>query len=90
MVLDTNEIQKDMGVKRVMELKNIQKAVKAAEVKKPKQRNPSTLKICTYDMELCDSTMEKQKKDTTICALGFYDGDQYKEIYKKDYDNVLE
>jgi len=96
MVMDTTEIQKDMGEKRVMDLKNIQKAVKEAElngdkIKKPKQRNPSTLKICTYDMETCDTSMEhKKKEDTTIYALGFYDGSTYKEIYKKDYDNVLQ
>ena len=96
MVMDTTEIQKDMGEKRVMDLKNIQKAVKEVElngdrIKKPKQRNPSTLKICTYDMETCDTSMEhKKKEDTTIYALGFYDGTTYKEIYKKDYDNVLD
>ena len=43
--MDTTEIQKDMGDKRVMDLKNIQKVIKEAElnggrIKKPKQRNP--------------------------------------------------
>jgi hypothetical protein len=46
--MDTTEIQKDMGGKRVMDLKNIQKVIKEAElnggrIKKPKQRHPSTL-----------------------------------------------
>ena len=74
-VMDTTEIQKDMGDKRVMDLKNIQKVIKEAELnggrikkQKPKQRKYSTLKICTYEMETCDTTMERKKKeDTTIC-----------------------
>ena len=75
MVMDTTEIQKDMGEKRVMDLKNIQKAVKEAElngdkIKRPKQRNPSTLKICTYDMETCDTSMEHKKKEDTHLSLG--------------------
>ena len=76
--MDTTEIQKDMGDKRVMDLKNIQKVIKEAELnggrikkQKPKQRKYSTLKICTYDMESCDTTMEhKKKEDTTIYVRG--------------------
>jgi len=67
--MDTTEIQKDMGDKRVMDLKNTQKVIKEAELnggrikkQKPKQCKYSTLKICTYDMESCDTTMEHKKK----------------------------
>ncbi len=100
---DTKAIQEDK--KKVLDLKNIKKAIKEAElnadlIKKPKQKKPSELKICTYDLETCDSTRDRNKKhDTTVYALGFYDGGNqegsptvpyYKEIYKRDHDNVLE
>ena len=65
-VMDTTEIQKDMGDKRVMDLKNIQKVIKEAELnggrikkQKPKQRNHyarTTWKLA------CDTTMEHMKK----------------------------
>lgn len=41
--------------------------------------------ICTYDFETCDKSAKGDKKEETIpYAVGFYDGIEYKEIYKKD------
>lgn len=48
-------------------------------------------KMAVFDLETCDNIISNDKKhDTTVYALGFYDGIIYKEIYKKDKDdNVL-
>lgn len=50
-------------------------------------------KIAVYDLETCNTEELKEKKnDTTVYALGYYNGDEYKEIYKTEKDkdkNVL-
>ena len=47
--------------------------------------------IATYDLETCDKEYEINKKNNTIVyALGYFNGEKYKEIYKKYMDhNVL-
>ena len=44
--------------------------------------------IATYDLETCDKEDETlTKNNTEVYALGYYNGKEYKEIYKKDKDN---
>lgn len=47
--------------------------------------------ICTYDFETCDASMDAKIKQSTIAyAGGFYDGKEYKEIYKTNInDDVI-
>jgi hypothetical protein len=51
--------------------------------------------IATYDFETCDASMDGNDKQGTIpYAVGFYDGKEYKEIYKSNiihlYNNKLD
>ena len=79
-----------------MDLKNIQKVIKEAElnggrIKKPKQRHPSTCTHLKYMYARTtwklvtranDGTREERRHDNHL-RFGFYAGDQYEEIYKK-------
>lgn len=53
----------------------------------------SDYNIATFDLETCDTEETKQdKNNTTVYALGYYNGNEYKEIYKTEEDkdkNVL-
>lgn len=65
---------------------------KENKIEKPEYKDKmSDYKICTFDLETCDSTINKQSKsETKIYALGFYDGEEYKEFYNtKRYQNDI-
>ena len=47
-------------------------------------------KICTYDLETCDEIDEKKFKNKAVTyAVGFYDGNIYKDFYKCDYEDPI-
>ena len=48
-------------------------------------------KVMTYDFETCDSSiLLTDKHDTIPYALGLYDGEEYKEFYKSESNNIVD
>jgi hypothetical protein len=63
-------------------------------IEKPKIRDElSNYDIAVYDLETCNTEEEKKdKNNTTVYALGYYNGNEYKEIYKTEKEkdkNIL-
>ena len=64
-------------------------------IETPEYGNDGETKIATFDMETCDLDEVKQenkdnKKHNTIpYAIGFYDGDIYKEFYMRNRDDDI-